>query len=429
MDMIRGNMSRRQIRKDELRQISPVMRKLMASISKPLDTDGLRRLSLESVLGFTTDFQATNIKDEIYAVLGITQKSTGESIIPEYDDEKQSAAQVICHAAQVALTSPDETLEHFHLAGCGYEEARISRSTSTKSIGHRIGSWLGRSSTKKIILAELKLPSWVPEWDICFQQKPVVEGFPYTAGISDTSIIKKVEAVNGRLDQIRVSASIVSKVEKTGELFQFVSGNGLNRAVFSERFQSFWDNALQLTKDIPISTYSPGNIENALWRTIFGDLLSSSIPPLKSDDLERLKSVTKALAGLERPTLHQDVLKYGQSTIFELGKTLFGHRLCVTDWGYIGLVPPGTRPGDSICIIWGSATPFVIRLSNRYQKIVVKEHELNDDSGKKEDDSDNELEDELYAEEFVLIGSCYIHGIMQGEISPEVFKPSMITLK
>jgi hypothetical protein len=334
MDIIRRSMSMPQIRKDELGHMLPVMRKFMASVSKPLDTDGLRRLPLGSLLGFTTDFHATNMKDKVYAVLGITQKSTGESIIPEYDDEKQSATQVIRHSAQVALASPDETLEHLHLAGCGYEEACISKSTSTNHLGHRIGSWLGYSSTKKIALAKLKLPSWVPEWDLSFQQKPVVEGFPYTAGIPDTSIMKKIEAVNGRPDQIRVSASKMSKVEKIGELFQFMSENGLNRAVFPKRFRSFWDNALQLTKDIPMNTYGSDNIENALWRTIFGDLLSSSFPPLESDDLEQLESETKALAGLERPTLHQDVLKHGQNTMFELGKALFGHRLCVTDGGY-----------------------------------------------------------------------------------------------
>jgi WD repeat-containing protein 55 len=52
---------------------------------------------------------------------------------------------------------------------------------------------------------------------------------------------------------------------------------------------------------------------------------------------------------------------------------------------YIGLFPRGTRPGDQISVLWGAPVPFVVRPWGT--------------SGS-----------------FQLIGECYVHGIMDGEV-------------
>lgn len=49
----------------------------------------------------------------------------------------------------------------------------------------------------------------------------------------------------------------------------------------------------------------------------------------------------------------------------------------------MGLGPAGTQPGDVICVFLGGAVPWVIR-----------------------EDGDDD----------VLVGECYVHGIMDGEI-------------
>jgi hypothetical protein len=53
--------------------------------------------------------------------------------------------------------------------------------------------------------------------------------------------------------------------------------------------------------------------------------------------------------------------------------------------GYIGLLPLATKIGDEVAIFHGCDTPFVIRRSEPAQ---------------------------LYK----LIGECYVHGMMQGEL-------------
>lgn len=66
---------------------------------------------------------------------------------------------------------------------------------------------------------------------------------------------------------------------------------------------------------------------------------------------------------------------------------LSGAWLCVTEKGYVGLVPPNTAIGDSIVLIRGAVVPFILR-----------------DSKDKESQSFN-----------TLVGECYVHGIMHGE--------------
>ena len=58
--------------------------------------------------------------------------------------------------------------------------------------------------------------------------------------------------------------------------------------------------------------------------------------------------------------------------------------LFITKLGYIGLGPWNAEVGDSVCVLYGGATPFLLR---------------------KAVDSDT----------FTLVGECYVYGIMNGE--------------
>jgi hypothetical protein len=64
-----------------------------------------------------------------------------------------------------------------------------------------------------------------------------------------------------------------------------------------------------------------------------------------------------------------------------------GRRFCVTEKGYIGLVPPHTELGDKVCVVFGASTPFLLR-----------------DAGEGK---------------HALVGECYMHAMMDGEMVPE----------
>ena len=74
-----------------------------------------------------------------------------------------------------------------------------------------------------------------------------------------------------------------------------------------------------------------------------------------------------------------------------------GNHLFVSDSGYIGLVPDQAKPSDSICFIQGARAPFVVRQGLRYR--------------------------------YQLIGECYLHGLMKGELSEFGLCPEDILLE
>ena len=99
------------------------------------------------------------------------------------------------------------------------------------------------------------------------------------------------------------------------------------------------------------------------------------------------KSVAQFLSVVDQPRLSEDVMDYWHTA------TAFSVRLsvaksCVTELGYIGLVPHDAQVGDSVVIIHGAAVPFIMRKRGK----------------KAEDKLPN-----------ILIGECYLHGIMYGE--------------
>lgn len=65
--------------------------------------------------------------------------------------------------------------------------------------------------------------------------------------------------------------------------------------------------------------------------------------------------------------------------------------------GYAGLGPQGLKKGDRVCLILGAVTPFIIR-----EKELVEKTE----NGKRAE------VDEM----FLLVGECYIHGLMGEEV-------------
>jgi hypothetical protein len=94
------------------------------------------------------------------------------------------------------------------------------------------------------------------------------------------------------------------------------------------------------------------------------------------------------------PTLHQGAEQFE----YDMGTWAGLRRFCVTDNDFIGLVPPQTLPGDKICIFLGVQTPFIVR----------RKPSKNADGGPE-------------VEEYELVGTVYVHGMMNGEMmGPEV---------
>jgi hypothetical protein len=84
------------------------------------------------------------------------------------------------------------------------------------------------------------------------------------------------------------------------------------------------------------------------------------------------------------PSLTKEELDLSPALEQSLDMLSAGRRLCITDDGYFGWVPPGAALGDIVCLFSGGRVLYVI------QKL---------DDGP-----------------FRLIGEAYIHSLMHGEV-------------
>ncbi|KAE9367241.1 HET-domain-containing protein, partial [Stipitochalara longipes BDJ] len=111
-------------------------------------------------------------------------------------------------------------------------------------------------------------------------------------------------------------------------------------------------------------------------------LLAAGTRPQLSDQTEEQRRLTKAA-----------MLDFEYA--FE--EACCGRAFAVTEENYVGLAPVKAKAGDHVCIILGCDVPFIVR----------------EDDGK-----------------YVLVGECYIHGIMDGEaMDLEKYKIQDIILK
>ncbi|KAF2794676.1 hypothetical protein K505DRAFT_324612 [Melanomma pulvis-pyrius CBS 109.77] len=85
---------------------------------------------------------------------------------------------------------------------------------------------------------------------------------------------------------------------------------------------------------------------------------------------------------------------------------LVSDRLFVTTEGYIGLAPRCIRGGDFVAIFNGCDTPYVVRRAGKIKH-----------------------EDEMFDEALHVVGPCYLHGIMNGEIFADRDAPRFKRLK
>lgn len=87
--------------------------------------------------------------------------------------------------------------------------------------------------------------------------------------------------------------------------------------------------------------------------------------------------------GARRHGFARELYKGNIIAVENMAKAVTGRRLAVTNGSYVALVPAGTKAGDMVCILRGARVPFLWRRDcNRY----------------------------------VLIGDCYVHGMMLGEM-------------
>ena len=327
---------------------------------------GGHKVHLQTLLLYLSHFKATDCRDKVFALLGLSQDAD-DQLQPDYNTNAQ---QVFQKAAQYLLLH-NSFIYLLSKAGVGF--------------------LTGPSS----------LPSWVPDFEqsdvnlygayyhqsVHFQaagdSKPIV-----SAGTSDKSIIVegiRIDTISKLTDPcLQASLKWLYQVDELVEEAHNMSEAQLNQILRSTPSgNENWLNAVWLALvnyNIPsdsINDRASLGRPFQLWKEhifeskLYHDFESASMA---------LAEARHAEGRYRLPTqLSPELQSFDR--ICKLASN--GRRFFITKSGLMGVTSPGTKIGDEIVLFLGASTPFVIRRNN--------------------------------SDSFTLVGTSYVHGIMHGE--------------
>ncbi len=263
------------------------------------------------------------------------------------------------------------------------------------------------------------LPSWVPNWDAATHMDP-----PPLLGLHDDT--RTYYNASGATQPVFGGSGDDRALVLGGLLFDEVATlarpwRPANNVSPTHRdtgdVRESWDTlALEEVAKCPYESR-----EEALWRTLIADRAGTEAAPASTSELVR---IWRDRDGRLRDTpnidktakwgtfLHQvlrDTGRYASEAYTSFGSPDAGadwdqlaeiterinracaHRaLFVTKAGYIGLAPWNAKVGDSVCVLAGGKTPYLLR-----------------------------AEGTEGAEQYSLVGETYVYGIMDGQVAPE----------
>ncbi|KAE8445911.1 hypothetical protein EG329_012690 [Mollisiaceae sp. DMI_Dod_QoI] len=323
---------------------------------------------LLSLLRLTRKYKATDPRDKVFALMGVVTDA-GSILVDLKPDYRLSTEEVYLSVALHYL----EKLKNLELlAHAGINSA----------------------------LRNPKLPSWIPDWGSCNENRAVIAATVVktnfcAAGDSQPTLSisadKKVLSIRGAvIDTISQQDHSILYGDEDLALDHCTEAGrarlNLRSKINTESFEAFAEAAYK---------FPEGHTrEESLWRTLCCDQ-TTEIPVQRAPAeygiaykvLRKLHAATDANRRIDMDAFHRSIAQEEMLDFVAFDNTVLRHytgkNLCVTTGGYLGIVPNGTLDGDKICILFGSAVPFVLR---EYDGVF-----------------------------FELVGECYIHGIMDGE--------------
>ena len=246
------------------------------------------------------------------------------------------------------------------------------------------------------------LPSWVVDWSQPRWTTSLGHGASHIgvyAASGENIRIKPDFTIDGyRLTTtgtIFDTISIISETAQTLTLAESVDSLSPTSQFIARNVESVLEHCQQYTTSCSIFT--------AFWHTLVAGKDSSGrqkAPTTAPDDYSPIfallidTATQRSPSFPDQPTFKRKLtlanLKVRQpSKVYRLMQIAFKdaiacRRFGVTSKGYMGLFPQTTHFGDEICVISGSHIPFVVRRQS--------------------------------GDDFQLVGECYVHGTMNGEV-------------
>ncbi|KAH6693369.1 heterokaryon incompatibility protein-domain-containing protein, partial [Leptodontidium sp. MPI-SDFR-AT-0119] len=320
-------------------------------------TKGIGKLTLFDLLHKTQvlpiQFNATDPRDIIFALLGISSDQDELGIVPDYS---KSYRNVFVRTAISLL-----------------EKGHISMLCLSQTLGFD------------------GLPSWVPDWSTKIQ-------CPFEG------LLRRFSACGRHLSNISFDNSQQRLLSLSGTPVGPVHSVGARRP----RIDTFLDSEesviegleamsrwhLDCITELTSMSQNLGHViygaqeglEDAICRTLVADVERQNISSLRNageSSRQAYRILKTGPVDYVRRRCDLPLLQKVESYYAHLTDTLGGRRVFILQNGHIGLGPSESHPGDLVVVIHGMSVPFVLRKG---------------DNGN-----------------FILVGEAYVHGIMYGE--------------
>ena len=312
---------------------------IMVSVIRQLDpvVDHVFR-DITSLLSITRNFQTTDPRDKVYALLGIARQED-RVVIPDYSKTTDRLRrELVKHQVEV-----DNSLRCLAGNRLGPDDQRF-----------QYPSWGADMSG-------LHLPSTQAEiW------------YPSQVDHAASGDSRPEVSFSADLDYLTVKGLLVDTIEKVYiPLPPIICDEGLTRGPVA-----FLKGMRQISK-----LYSSLNAvrKNDLWRAMVMDRDAYDITGPVTPAPERLHHRFEVLLGLAQPPhdfepslpLKSRRMAYLAPLIHNLKISLFNRSVFVTTIGRIGISPLATKTGDMACILFGGYSCYVLREENGERCVLI----------------------------------------------------------
>ncbi|KAI0150179.1 heterokaryon incompatibility protein-domain-containing protein [Xylariaceae sp. FL1272] len=329
-----------------------------------------RNLTFSQLLNKYNPCRCSEIKDYVYSLLGLAQRTSAihRFIQPDYTDTT-STEDVFRNATASAILE-DQNLNVLCLVR-RYSCHNPDNITSPVAISN---SWVGDWSCVRVIRPLIE-PDDAKQLYSAY--KPGRFSEQDNLDLKDIGVLKVYGAVVDTLDAVSVEANPLSED---------------------------WEACVQSWEPSNIQVYqypSQESAEDAFWRTLIMDdcfapfhRKHERVVSSHMDDYRELYRRWRYHDGDNHPDDNRsfaDCIRWGAGL-----NTLAGWTFATTKKGFFARVQPDAEEGDMVVLLQGSSVPFVLRPFTELDHRNVKEPTLVENALK-------------------MIGTAYVHGIMDGE--------------
>ena len=367
-------------------------------------------LTLLELLCRFRDSLATEEKDHIFALVGISRDGDHPAYRPDYTRElkeiytsfawttinQYSSLHVLSAAGlQDGLSglpswTPDWTFSPQVVAyGITFPTA-FQASGGTNSLITHNEDHVAQTPHYQNLFAMLKALAFHPSYPI----NVPTPGYAYLSrGASILTVLGKIIDVIEDLGTAQTAEEVVPQLDRRSAIPDWVTSGWTadqlqtrwSQFAFGENLHAEAEALARRQRAYP-NYIVGGSVPDALWRTLTCNTTAKGERALSSYH-ENYLSWRKVVQMMQSraDTFHATMEEhFARARVYDesFGLATMGRRIFTTREGYIGLAPSRTMAKDLVCILKGASVPFVLRQAG---------------------------------ENFTLVGECYCHGIMYGE--------------